>query len=209
MKCTIVGSAKFNNYRSFSDICKKSDLIIAADGGITHLKKINSTAHLLVGDMDSVSSDYIPKFGTKIITLPKDKDFTDLLYAVKKGIELNADKFSIFGALGDRLDHSYANFCVAKYLSENNIEHELIADDFKVFVIKQRNIKVIERMEGKLASVFPFGVESCKLNYTGFRYNLKDDYLISSFPKGISNVIEDSLCTIEVLEGYALVFLYY
>ena len=95
------------------------------------------------------------------------------------------------------------------YLSERNIEHELIADNFKVFVIKEGNTKVIERMKGKLVSVFPFGVESCKLTYTGFKYKLENDYLISNFPKGISNVIKDSLCTIEVLEGYALVFLYF
>ena len=90
---------------------------------------------------------------------PEEKDFTDLFCAVKKGIELNANNFKIFGALGERLDHSYANLCVAKYLSENNIEHELITDDFKIFVIKQGNNKVIENMKGSLVSIFSFGVD--------------------------------------------------
>ena len=207
MLCTVVGSAKFSNYRDFLDVCRKSDLIIAADGGAIHLKNIGIDPNFLVGDMDSIDISYTPNDNTKIIKFPKEKDFTDLLCAVKKGIELNADNFKIFGALGERLDHSYANLCVLKYLSENNIEHELIADDFKTFVIKQGNNKVIENMKGSLVSIFSFGVEKCKLTCSGLKYRLRSDYLYSNFPKGISNVIEDEVCNIEVLEGYALIFL--
>lgn len=207
MLCTVVGSAKFSNYRDFLDVCRKSDSIIAADGGAIHLKNIGIDPNFLVGDMDSIDISYIPNCNTKIIKLPEEKDFTDLFCAVKKGIELNANNFKIFGALGERLDHSYANLCVLKYLSENNIEHELIADDFKTFVIKQGNNKVIENMKGSLVSIFPFGVEQCKLTCSGLKYKLRSDYLYSNFPKGISNVIEEEVCNIEVLEGYALIFL--
>ena len=67
MLCTVVGSAKFSNYRDFLDVCRKSDLIIAADGGAIHLKNTGIDPNFLVGDMDSIDIIYIPKCKTKII----------------------------------------------------------------------------------------------------------------------------------------------
>ena len=145
----------------------------------------------------------------KIIILPKEKDFTDTFFAVKESIKLGATEINIFGGLEQRLDHSFANFCVAKYLSEQNIKHRLIADTFEVFIIKSGKNEIIKNSAGKTVSVFPFGTEKCKVNYEGFKYDLKEDYLYANFPLGISNKIISDICEISVLEGYALVFRYY
>lgn len=315
MKCTIVGSSPLNNYSKLFSECINSDFVIAADGGINHLEKINFAPDLFLGDMDSVflkkdkkhlwpffdtvneffcmllgiskkidnereeyylkklepeknnffnsknktsllsyintghesvfkksktcntledlkgRSDLTSKKSdiklelkrsfkkkflkelikkrTKIIPLLKEKDLTDTFFAVKKATKLGATEINIFGGLGQRIDHSFANFCIAKYLSERNIEHKLIADDFEVFIIKAGETKAIQGDIGSTVSVFPFGVERCKVSYTGLKYNLEEKYLESDYPIGISNEITAKECKVSVLEGCALVFLYY
>ena len=284
MRCVIVGSANFKNYSLLWKECRKDDLVVAADGGLNHLKKINFSPNLFVGDMDSVSfnkkiyksigfcnklliksknslsngkcaprSLYVPSLkksisnnllnekdilikitnvsprstvitynkpvimskstanflkNTKIIKLPKEKDHTDIFFAVKKAINLGAKEFKIFGGLGQRLDHSYANFCVSKYLAERNIAHQFVSDSFRAFGLKQGNRASIRNQIGKTISVFPFGENCCKVSYKGLKYNLKESYLHANFPLGISNVIVEKQCTISVLEGYALVLVY-
>lgn len=302
MKCTIVGSASLNNYSKLLNECINSDFVIAADGGINHLEKINFAPDLFLGDMDSVFSEknkkrLLPFFNTinksfvrivgtfkkvdskkgerylknevhplnfinavhkeifeksktcnfskapkvnvsavldeskisreiksslkkkflkelikkrtKIITLPKEKDLTDTFFAVKEAIKLDATEINIFGGLGQKLDHSFANFCIAKYLSERNINHKLIADNFEVFIIKAGETTLISGNIGDTVSVFPFGIERCKVSYTGLKYNLEEEYLGLDSPIGISNEIIAKWCKVSVLEGYALIFSYY
>lgn len=313
MKCTIVGSSPLNNYSKLFSECINSDFVIAADGGINHLEKINFAPDLFLGDMDSVflkkdkkhlwpffgkvnksfdlilglfkkiyiknnhnlikglernffgekrllnnrgknfysskcgitngkkvifeklktfalpkgninKSDVIAglkqnfkkkffkelvKKRTKIITLPKEKDLTDTFFAVKKATKLGATEINIFGGLGQRPDHSFANFCIAKYLSKKNIKHKLIADDFEVFIIQAGETKAIQGDIGSTVSVFPFGTERCKVSYTGLKYNLEEEHLELNSPIGISNEITTKECKVSVLEGCALVFLYY
>lgn len=326
MKCIIIGSASLNNYSKLFNECASSDIVIAADGGIHHLEKINFAPDLFLGDMDSVFSEKNKKhrlsfFGTvnksfdlilglfkkvytknnhnlvtdfkrkspeekkslnsreknfcplkiktsslfrttngkeanfersktcntledlkgrsdltskksdiklelkrsfkkkflkelikkrtKIITLLKEKDLTDTFFAVKKAIKLGATKINIFGGLGQRPDHSFANFCIAKYLSKKNIKHKLIDDDFEVFIIQAGETKAIQGDIGSTVSVFPFGTERCKVSYTGLKYNLEKEYLELGSPIGISNEITAKECKVSVLEGCALVFLYY
>lgn len=284
MRCVIVGSANFKNYHLLLKECRKADLVIAADGGLNHLKKINFSPDLFVGDMDSVSFDkkiyksfsfcnkplrnlknshsigrctpgslYTPSLkgsissnllsgkdiltkianvlpfstvktynkpivmpkntanflkNTKIIKLPKEKDHTDIFFAVKKAIDLGTKKIKIFGGLGQRLDHSYANFCVAKYLAERNISHQFISDTFRAFVLKRGSKVVIRNQIGKTISVFPFGEKQCRVTYRGVKYGLKDVRLVTDNPLGISNKIIEKDSIVSVLEGYALIFIY-
>lgn len=216
MRCTIVGNSDFKSYGKFMRNCQTSDLIIAADGGIRHLEKIFIQPDLLLGDMDSIKAENQKKYfskvfrnSTKVIFLSKEKDFTDIFFAVKKAVSLGATEINIFGCLEQRLDHSFANFCVAKYLSEKSVKHKLIADTFEAFVIKNGESKIIKNSMGKTVSVFPFGVKRCKISYEGLKYSLSEGYLESNFPLGISNKVIDSACKISVMEGYALVFFYY
>lgn len=212
MLCTVVGSANFNNYSALLESCRKSSIVIAADGGADHLRKIDVNPHFIIGDMDSINKKNKQNESnklTKIIKLPKRKDYTDVFCAVKEGVKLNATNFKIFGALGGRLDHSYANFCIAKYLSKKNFAHKLISDDCEAFALKKGQTEIIKDMKDHLISVFPLGVNKCKLTYFGLKYKLNEGYLYAELPTGISNVIEKDVCSIKILEGYALVFLYY
>ena len=99
--------------QQFSD----EDYIIAADAGIKNAAKLSVVPHLVMGDMDSLEKKDVPEGA---ILFPVRKDDTDLMLAIKKGVELGYSDFLIYGALGGRLDHTYASIQSLSYLSEKD-----------------------------------------------------------------------------------------
>ena len=79
---------------------------------------------MIVGDF--ASSKRPINCCSEIISLPVRKDDTDMFYAVKEGIRRGCDEFILVGATGGRLDHTYANFCVLKYIADRKIPARII-----------------------------------------------------------------------------------
>ena len=77
------------------------DLVIAADGGFDYLEELGLRADYVLGDFDSVVSYDLP---SDSIRYPKEKDDTDMMLAVKLGLEKNYTEFAIYGGLGGRRD---------------------------------------------------------------------------------------------------------
>ena len=72
---------------------QENDLIIAADGGYSTLKKLNIKPDLVVGDFDSLGN--VPE-NEHIIKHPVKKDDTDTLLAVKIGLEKGYKNFRLY-----------------------------------------------------------------------------------------------------------------
>ena len=92
------------------------DYIIAADAGIRNAAALGVKPHLVMGDMDSLEKSEVPEGA---VLFPVRKDDTDLMLAVKKGIELGYQTFLIYGALGGRLDHTFASIQTLSYLLDH------------------------------------------------------------------------------------------
>jgi thiamine pyrophosphokinase len=61
------------------------DYLIAVDGGLRHLLKVDKIPHLLIGDLDSVSTAEVARMnqlGVEIRRYPTQKDETDLELAL-------------------------------------------------------------------------------------------------------------------------------
>ena len=93
------------------------DVVIAADGGVAHTEKRNITPHVVLGDFDSLQ--YVP-MGAEVH--PVEKDDTDAMLAIKKGLSMGCREFVIYGGLdGDRLEHTVANFQALQYLASISV----------------------------------------------------------------------------------------
>ena len=102
-KCLIFCAAEFDE-----PVCPiaADDYILAADGGLRHLQKLQLAPHGIIGDFDSLG--YVPE-GAQVF--PVEKDDTDAMLAAKKGLELGYKEFIFYGSLdGPRLDHTVSNF---------------------------------------------------------------------------------------------------
>lgn len=73
---------------------EKDDYILAADGGLKHTRKLGIEPNEIIGDFDSLG--FTPP-GAEVF--PVEKDDTDAMLAVRRGLELGYREFVLYGSL--------------------------------------------------------------------------------------------------------------
>ena len=111
---------------------EKTDKIIAADGGLAHVRKLGLQPDLILGDFDSLG--YVPEGAT---VFPVEKDDTDAMLAVRKGLEMGCREFLLYGCLdGPRLDHTIANLQLLQFLADHGAFGILVGLTHMAAVVK-------------------------------------------------------------------------
>lgn len=80
------------------------DFLICADGGWACARQFGLTPQLVVGDFDSMPPAMRPDVPT--LTLPTEKDDTDLVVCLHEGRKRGYTEFILAGAIGGRFDHT-------------------------------------------------------------------------------------------------------
>lgn len=199
----ILGAAEINDCTEIKSKIHSDDFIVCADGGQKHLENLGLTADLFIGDFDSSEK---PDGDAEIITFPVEKDDTDTLLAIKEGIKRGIKSFMIFGGLGGRLDHTFANIQTLLYAEKHGASAAL-ADEHNFAFILKNDTAYIEKNEGEKVSVFAFENSVSGVNLEGFKYNLKNADLFSHYPVGVSNYITGDKGKISVKKGTLLIIL--
>lgn len=178
-KCIIFCAGGFD---ALAEPVRDGDFIMAADGGLQHLQKIGLEPDGILGDFDSLG--YIPQ-GAKVF--PVEKDDTDSMLAVRRGLEMGYRHFVLYGALdGPRLDHTVANFQTLQFLADNGAVGYLVGLTAIATVIKNTAVSFSEEATG-IISVFCMGADAAGVNLRGLQYPLADGTLCAGFPLGVSN----------------------
>ena len=196
-KCLIFCAAEFDGLAA---PVEPGDLVIAADGGLRHTEKLHITPDVVLGDFDSLG--YAPR-GANVF--PVEKDDTDAMLAVRRGLELGFREFLLYGSLdGPRLDHTVANFQTLQYLCDHGAWGYLVGKDYLVTVVKNGSLAFPAGADGIL-SVFCLGAEARGVDLEGLHYPLEDGTLTPGFPLGVSNHFTGSGARIQVRQGSLLV----
>ena len=185
-------------------IIKKEDFLIAADGGANHIKKLGLTPNLVIGDMDSIDHNLLKKFPT-VIKYPRKKDKTDFELGIDFCLEKKFQEIIIFGILGDRIDHMFANiFLLAKIQAENeSIKIKIIEGKKEIFIVNKEII--IDGKIGDEVSIIPVSEKLVGITTVGLEYQLKNEELIFGSTRGISNVMNKTIVKITMKKGAALI----
>lgn len=179
---------------------EKDDFIIAADGGLAHTETLGVTPDGILGDFDSLG--YTPKGST---VFPVEKDDTDAMLAVRKGLALGFREFYLYGSLdGPRLDHTVANFQTLQFLSDHGAYGYLIGKDYIVTTVKDGALHFDSSCTG-IFSVFCMGADAEGVTIKGGKYDAEDVTLCAGFPLGVSNHFEGKAVTVSVEKGSLLV----
>lgn len=174
----------------------QKDIVIAADGGLRHVQSLGITPQIVLGDFDSLG--YIPA-GSEIY--PVEKDDTDAMLAVKKGLALGCDVFYIYGALdGPRLDHTVANLQLLQYLAQHGATGYLIGRQYIVRSLHSEVLQLPVHFEGIL-SVFCMGEDAAGVTILGTKYEIVGEVLSAGFPLGVSNRFVGAPATVTVRDG--------
>jgi thiamine pyrophosphokinase len=196
-RCIIFCAAQFDQLAA---PIGQSDYILAADGGLRHLEKLNILPHGIIGDFDSLG--FFPD-GAEIF--PVEKDDTDAMLAVRKGLELGYEEFLLYGSLdGPRLDHTIANFQTLQYLADHGAVGYLIGRDYIVTVLKEGKLAFPAEFQGVL-SVFCMGADATGVTIRGAKYELENGTLSAGFPLGVSNHFLGKAAEISVEQGSVLI----
>ena len=175
-------------------------ITIAADGGLAHMEQLGLTPDVILGDFDSLG--YVPQ---KANVFPVEKDDTDAMLAVRKGLELGCRRFVLYGALeGPRLDHTVANFQTLQFLADRGAQGYLVGKDTLVTVIKNGTLTLPARQEG-IVSVFCMGKDAVGVTIRGLQYPLENGTLTAGFPLGVSNHFVGKEAKISVEDGSLLI----
>ena len=175
------------------------DYLLAADGGLAHLQKLGLSPNGIIGDFDSLG--YTPA-GAEVF--PVEKDDTDAMLAVRKGLELGFRDFVIYGGLdGPRLDHTIANFQTLQFLADHGATGYLVGRDYIITVIRDGSISFAEDATG-IFSLFCLGPDAHGVTIEGLHYPLENGTLTNGFPLGVSNHFVGKPAKVTVRDGSLL-----
>ena len=195
-KCVIYCAAGFDGLAA---PIENNDIVIAADGGLLHTQRLGITPDVILGDFDSLG--FVPE-GANVF--PVDKDDTEAMLAVRRGLAMGCREFLLYGSLdGKRLDHTVAIFQTLQFLADHGAVGYLIGADHMVTVLKNGTLSFPPDADGIL-SVFCLGADATGVNIEGLQYILKDGTLSPGFPLGVSNHFIGSTARISVKHGSLL-----
>ena len=133
MRAVIFANGEFPDPRGTQNLLRSDDLVIAADGGAYHALAIGIFPHVIIGDLDSLSTDDKSRLGaagSRIISFSSRKDETDLELALGHAVRHGATEIIVLAALGGRLDQTMANRPHCRIALLDTLEDIDDADDF-------------------------------------------------------------------------------
>jgi len=116
-KCIILANGNPPKKKVISFFRKNSfNTLICADGGANSALQMSLVPDVIIGDLDSISSEALKNFRTesKIIQLKRQND-TDVEKCLKYAIKSGFDKVILMGVTGNRLDHIPSRRATLRY----------------------------------------------------------------------------------------------
>jgi len=206
MTAIIVCSGSIEDYAHIKKYFEKADLIICADGGSRHLRKLRVLPHVLVGDLDSITEkeyDLLSDAGVEVVKFPVEKDATDTQLAVKLAMERGCEKVILLGATGARLDHTMANVFLLKMLLEAG-KKGIIADEHNEIEMINKSISLPREKDVKV-TLLPVCGNVSGVTTKGLYYPLDNATLEFGTTWGVSNEFSEDTATVTIESGFLLV----
>lgn len=159
-------------------------LIICADGGIHHAVAAGLTPDLVIGDWDSGGT---PLAGTRCITLPVEKDMTDLQAAAEQALALGARRLLLCGCTGGRLDHTASNLVLLEWIFARGGEGMIVDGANEVRLLTNGAVTTENKPHYRYLSVLPLDRQVLGVTLRGVKYPLEEATLTRGDTFSVSN----------------------
>lgn len=176
-------------------------LVIAADAGYDRLREWGIRPNLILGDFDSLRGE-LPG-DVEIVRHPVMKDDTDSALAVAQALARGAGEIWLWGALGGRLDHCYANLSLAAATARGGCPVIMPGRGVSVLAMGEGSALFPESARGRV-SVFAVG-GSAVITERGLKYALTERKVPESVTLGVSNEFTGVRAEMAVRSGAALI----
>lgn len=180
-------------------------VIICADGGTVYALSLGLKPDVVIGDFDSLNKKRLEKLkkeNVQIKTYATEKDETDselvLQYAIKQGFT----DLVIFGWMGTRLDHVFANLTLFAE-QKRDIQITIVEPEQTLYIVKS-SISLSGR-KGEYVSLIPLKGDVDGISTKGLKWKLHSETLYFGKTRGISNEFTGKTAKITVKKGMLLV----
>jgi len=207
LRAIIFANGGLSDAEAARSIIQTGDLIIAADGGGYHCRKLGITPRVLIGDFDSLSPKEITSWerqGVQIVRHPARKNYTDLELALHYAREQGADEILVLAALGARWDHTLANLLLPVSADLQCCSITLLDGKQEIHLIKGGETLEARGAPGDTLSLIPLGGEALGVSTDRLEYPLRGETLHFGSTRGISNVMLDNTAAVSLEQGMLL-----
>ena len=206
VRIVIVANAPVNVDVRLPQIAATADYIIAADGGAQSLAAAGIVPHLLIGDLDSLSTshvDWLIAQGVEVQRYAREKDETDLELALLAAVARNASHIDLFCVLGGRWDHTVATIAMLCLPMLIGRTVRIFADGQTLAIVRDHIV-----LDGPITltvSLLPLTPTVDGITTTGLAYPLAHATLYFERSRGVSNVVTHMPASVQVQSGILLV----
>jgi thiamine pyrophosphokinase len=205
MNAIIFANGEISDPESLASLLKWGEFLISADGGLNHLRNLGLMPNLVIGDLDSVSSDevkWLEQNQIEIIKYPKKKDQSDMELALLEAVKRGGDPVVVIGALGGRIDQILANIFLLLMPELMNVDVRLDDGHDELFLIQDR--AEVRGKKGDIVSLMPMLSPAKGIKTMGLKYSLNNETLLPEHSRGVSNVMETEKAEISLKSGLLL-----
>lgn len=207
MRAVIFINGHVDDYQQLAAWLRPDDYLIGADGGTAHILALGLVPDVIVGDLDSLNANILDaqrERGAIVEEHPRRKDQTDLELAIARAVRDGADEILLLGAMGGRLDQTFANLLV---LARSDWPVAIaLADGRQIArVLRGKGALTLTGQPGAIVSAIPLSEQVTGITYRGLEYPLHNATLTLGSTRGVSNVLVTSPATIHVESGVLLV----
>jgi thiamine pyrophosphokinase len=220
----LVGHGRFSGTAAEQDLLQRADLVVAADGGALYAWQAGRRADVVVGDWDSLGAhpgdspgdDPECLRGARIVSVPREKDETDLELALGEAVRQGCTEVVFLGALGGRLDQSLANLQLLVAAAEQRVRASIVEGRRRVWLLSagdgpgRAGAAGLAELEftgqpGEYVSLLPVTAVAGGVWTEGLRYPLAGEELWLGKTRGISNEFLGERAKVRVGSGRLLV----
>lgn len=199
-RCVIVGGADIADYSRIRLALREDDFLVFCDGGLRHEKELGAGPDLIVGDFDSHER---PVTDTETIVLPREKDDTDSMFAVKEAVRRGFEEFLMVGVAGGRFDHTFGNVSILLYLDARGKAARILDDYSEMEIVSRKPAEINDSFS--FFSLLNISGTAKGVTIQNAKYPLEGAEIRSEYQYGISNeVLPGRTARVTVAEGRLL-----
>ena len=188
-----------------SPMLRPDDVLIAVDGGLQHLTRLQLIPQWIIGDLDSADPQEVKRLGALGVAIrrfPTHKDESDLELALLAALEWHPDVVWVIGAIGGRLDQTLANIFLLMQPKLAALDLRMVDGLQEVFLVRQA--ATIHGKPGQRVSLLPLMGPSTGVETSGLAYPLRHETLYPDKTRGISNQMIGDVAEVRTVSGILL-----
>lgn len=178
-------------------LARRADLMMAADGGVRHFRRLKIKPDIVIGDMDSLPPT-LPRSKKTAYYCEFEQDRSDFEKALHYLSDIGVDTVWIAAGFGGRLDHTLINMGIAESFSLK-LNLSFIGKSRAYILTQGRH--VLHSRKGATLSLLSAG-RSCTVTTQGLKFPLKNE-LLKKGGRGLSNKTLNAHPIIRIERGCA------